>query len=51
MTALQYLAARASGVDLVFHGVGYAGNPGYTQDNIEQIITWIDQSAFVIIFV
>jgi hypothetical protein len=41
MTAIQYLAARMAGVDLVFHGIGNPINPHYTQKNVDQIFAWI----------
>lgn len=43
ITALQYLAARAADVDLVFHGVGNPMNPHYTQENITEIFGWIEK--------
>lgn len=41
MIAIQYLAARASGVDLVFHGINNRMNPDYTEENIKNIISGI----------
>lgn len=43
LMAIQYLAARVAGVEIVFHGVGNPMNPEYTQENIQKIVEEMEE--------
>lgn len=44
LTAIQYLAARVAGVEIVFHGVGNPMNPVYNEKMIQEIAKDIEQA-------